>query len=171
MQKTAGTPLIDQLSQYATYHRDRRNIVTHFIGIPMIVASVCVLLSRPSLASLPWLTPGSIVSALATLYYLRLDLRYALVLAAYLTGCLYGSSTMLNDLALGPWLAVGAGLFAVGWIIQFVGHWFEGRKPAFVDDLIGLLIGPLFVAAEAGFLLGLRTDVEAAVIARAGDTR
>jgi len=27
--------------------------------------------------------------------------------------------------------------------------------------LIGLLIGPLFIAAEAGFLLGLRQDVEA----------
>ena len=63
------------------------------------------------------------------------------------------------------------GLFFVGWLIQFIGHYFEGRKPAFVDDLIGLLIGPLFIAAEAGFLLGMRTDVEDAVIAKAGPTR
>jgi uncharacterized membrane protein YGL010W len=26
-------------------------------------------------------------------------------------------------------------------VIQFIGHWYEGRKPAFVDDLIGLLVG------------------------------
>lgn len=29
--------LTDHLRQYAAYHRDRRNIVTHFAGIPMIV--------------------------------------------------------------------------------------------------------------------------------------
>ena len=29
--------LVDHLSQYASYHRDSRNIVTHFIGIPLIV--------------------------------------------------------------------------------------------------------------------------------------
>lgn len=52
-----------------------------------------------------------------------------------------------------------------------MGHYFEGRKPAFVDDLIGLLIGPLFIAAEAGFLLGLRKDVEAEVNVRAGVPR
>ena len=28
--------LIDHLSNYAAYHRDTRNVVTHFIGIPMI---------------------------------------------------------------------------------------------------------------------------------------
>ena len=29
--------LVDQLAQYADYHRDRRNIASHFIGIPLIV--------------------------------------------------------------------------------------------------------------------------------------
>ena len=44
--------LTDQLAQYAAYHRDRRNIATHFIGIPMIVLAVQVLLSRPVLADI-----------------------------------------------------------------------------------------------------------------------
>ncbi|MGC4059352.1 MAG: DUF962 domain-containing protein [Aquabacterium sp.] len=164
-------PLVEQLSQYATYHRDRRNIATHFIGVPMIVASLCILLSRPTLIDgVHWLTPGSIVSALATLYYLRLDVRYAIVLVAYLAACLFGAESMagLGTLA---WLAVGVGLFIVGWVVQFLGHYYEGRKPAFVDDLIGLMIGPLFVTAEAGFLMGMRKDVEAAVTARAGQIR
>jgi uncharacterized membrane protein YGL010W len=42
----------------------------------------------------------------------------------------------------------------VGWIIQFVGHYYEGRRPAFVDDLIGLLVGPMFVVAELLFSFG-----------------
>ena len=29
--------LNDHLSQYAAYHRDRRNIATHLIGVPMIM--------------------------------------------------------------------------------------------------------------------------------------
>ena len=66
------------------------------------------------------------------------------------------------------WLASGIGLFVVGWLIQFVGHYYEGRKPAFVDDLMGLAIGPLFVVAEAAFLLGMRKEVEQAIVERAG---
>ena len=40
--------LTQHLSQYAAYHRDRRNIATHFVGIPLIVFAVIVLLSRPA---------------------------------------------------------------------------------------------------------------------------
>ena len=40
--------LTEQLTQYAAYHRDTRNIGTHFIGIPLIVVALAVLLSRPS---------------------------------------------------------------------------------------------------------------------------
>ena len=53
------------------------------------------------------------------------------------------------------WLAWGLGAFVLGWIIQFVGHHWEGRKPAFADDLVGLLVGPAFVVGEALFALGL----------------
>lgn len=36
----------DLMAQYAAYHRDRRNIATHFVGIPLIVFAVGVLLAR-----------------------------------------------------------------------------------------------------------------------------
>ena len=38
--------LVEHLSQYAEYHRDRRNIATHFVGIPLIVLAVAELLSE-----------------------------------------------------------------------------------------------------------------------------
>src|SRR5256885_12287117 len=38
-------------------------------------------------------------------------------------------------LPMGAWLGWGLGIFAVGWVIQFVGHYYEGRKPAFLDDI------------------------------------
>src|SRR3546814_13270738 len=66
------------------------------------------------------------------------------------------------------WLGSGLGMFVLGWVIQFVGHYYEGRKPAFVDDLTGLIVGPLFVVVEAGFLLGLRGELKRAIEERAG---
>ena len=42
-----GSPaLVDQLSSYADYHRDPRNIFTHYIGVPMIMWAVVILLAR-----------------------------------------------------------------------------------------------------------------------------
>jgi uncharacterized membrane protein YGL010W len=64
-----------------------------------------------------------------------------------------------------------AGLLVIGWVIQFVGHAVEGRKPAFVDDLAGLLIGPLFIVVEAGFALGLRDELRQELERRVGPTR
>lgn len=162
--------LVEHLSQYAEYHRDRRNIATHFVGIPLIVLAVAELLSRPGLelAGL-WLSPAALVAAAAAIFYLRLDLRYGLLMSALLLLSLwFGAALAVQSTTL--WLSVGVALFVIGWIIQFVGHYYEGRKPAFVDDLMGLLVGPLFVVAELGFLLGLRKDVERAVEERAGPT-
>ena len=34
-----------------------------------------------------------------------------------------------------------AGLFVVGWIFQFVGHAFEGKRPEFFKDLRFLFVG------------------------------
>ena len=162
--------LVDHLTQYAEYHRDRRNILSHFIGIPMIVVAVAILLSRPGwdLAGL-WGSPALLTALAASIFYLRLDLRFGLLMAALLALCLWAGATLAQESTL-AWLGSGLGLFVVGWIIQFIGHYYEGRKPAFVDDLMGLVVGPLFVVAELGFLLGLRPDVQEAVEKRAGPT-
>lgn len=158
--------LVDQLSQYAAYHRDRRNIFTHFIGIPMIVVAITVLLARVSFeaSGITW-SLAALASLVAVLYYLRLDVRYGVTMGVLLSASVWWSQQVaaLNQTT---WLAIGIGLFVLGWVFQFIGHYFEGRKPAFVDDLIGLIIGPLFVVAELGFLLGLRREVAQAIEAR-----
>lgn len=164
--------LTDHLAQYAAYHRDRRNIFTHFIGIPLIVLAVAMLLSRPVLwvpgLALP-LSPATLAVLAASLFYLRLDLRFGLLMAALLGLCLWAGQVLAQQ-PTGLWLSVSLAVFVIGWVIQFIGHYYEGRKPAFIDDVMGLLIGPLFVVAELAFLLGLRAEVEHAVVERAGPT-
>lgn len=73
-----------------------------------------------------------------------------------------------TQLPTGAWLTWGLGSFVVGWIIQFIDHYYEGRKPAFVDDIMGLAIGPLFVVAELAFLFGLRKSLENDIETRLG---
>ncbi|MFT7624796.1 MAG: YGL010W-like membrane protein [Myxococcota bacterium] len=46
------------------------------------------------------------------------------------------------------------GLFVVGWILQFVGHAFEGNMPSFFRDPRYLLIGPMFVVKKFQALFG-----------------
>ena len=163
--------LIDHLAQYAAYHRDPRNIHTHFVGVPMIMFAVVLLLSRPVwwVAGVP-ASPALVCAVAAGAFYLRLDLRLGLVMAALLAAMLALAQAMA-PLATTAWLLWGVGLFAVGWVIQFVGHYYEGRKPAFVDDIMGLLVGPLFVVAEWGFALGLRKEVQAGIEQCSGPVR
>lgn len=157
------TTLETALGAYAGYHRDRRNVATHIIGIPLIVLAVEILLSRPMLVNEHgWLTPARGLMLLLLIYYFRLDVRFGLVMMALLslgawTGLLIAQETT------GVWLGWGLGLFVVGWVIQFVGHAFEGRKPAFFDDIKSLAVGPLFVVAELAFMLGLRREVQARI--------
>lgn len=160
--------LTDHLAQYAAYHRDPRNLLSHFIGIPMIVLAVAVLLSRPGVdVTELWLSPAALVALASSLFYLRLDLRFGVLMGAVLLISVWIGAVLAQQTTT-IWLSAGLGLFVVGWIIQFVGHHFEGRKPAFVDDLTGLIIGPLFVAAELGFMLGCREPLREAIEVRVG---
>jgi uncharacterized membrane protein YGL010W len=155
--------LTEHVARYAAYHRDPRNVASHFLGIPMIVLAVEVLLARPVVALGAYdASPAWVAVAAASLYYLRLDLRLGAAMAALLA-CGLAFAGWAASQATGTWLAIGAGGFAAGWAIQFVGHAFEGRKPAFLDDLAGLVIGPIFIVAEAAFAFGWRSDLRDAV--------
>lgn len=158
------------LTQYAAYHRDRRNIATHFVGVPMIVLAVGVLLAgvhvevNGQTVSLAW-----IAFMLAALWYLSRGLAVGLA-TSVVVGVLIGLAHPLADGSTASWLGWGGGLFVVGWVIQFVGHYYEGRKPAFADDLIGLLVGPMFVVAEWTFMLGWNKPLLQAIEAEVGPT-
>ena len=163
--------LTDQLANYAAYHREPRNIATHFIGIPMIVLAIATLLSRPAfmLGGLS-VTPALALTGATVIYYLLLELRLGALMAVLMAANLYAAHWLAGQ-TMAVWLGAGVGLFVVGWVFQFVGHYYEGKKPAFVDDLVGLFIGPLFVVVEALFALGLRQDLLRAIESRVGPVR
>jgi len=157
---------------YAAYHRDKRNIATHFVGIPLIVFSIGILLARPAFeVGGVALTPIWVIWIAATIWYLMLGNLALGIAVSVMNGVLIWLAAPLAAGSVASWLAWGIGTFVVGWVIQFVGHYYEGKKPAFVDDLLGLLTGPMFVTAEAMFALGWGKDLLAQIEQRVGPTK
>lgn len=163
------------MARYAAYHRDRRNIATHFVGIPLIFVAIAMWLVFPlgrwgaygitgawlawALTSFWYLTRGDMLLGLATT-----------VINALLVALAHQCVALAPGWGLAGW-QLGLVLFGVGWLFQFVGHYWEGRKPAFVDDVVGLLVGPMFVVGEGLMALGLLACLRRTVEAEAGPLR
>lgn len=159
--------LVDRLVSYAQYHRDKRNLATHYVGVPMIVVGTQAALAKFGIGPAN-LAVGA--TALAARYYRGLDPKWGNAMAGVL-GATCVAGTAIAALPLPFWAGASASLFVGGWAIQFVGHMFEGKKPAFLDDLRGLLDGPLFLVAEAAFAVGLFPELKEEVERRAGPLR
>ena len=46
-------------------------------------------------------------------------------------------------------------VFAIGWVLQFVGHAIEGNQPAFFRNPIYLFVGPLWLIRRTAEAVGL----------------
>jgi uncharacterized membrane protein YGL010W len=161
----------ENLTQYAAYHRDRRNIATHFAGIPMIVFAVILALATAAIPVGPMaVTVAALVSIAACVYYFNLDRVFGVTMAIVLFAMCAAASEITARMSTGAALGCAAAIFVLGWALQFLGHKFEGVKPAFYDDLMQLAIGPLFVCAEIFFLLGAKPDLRRYIEERVGPT-
>ena len=149
-----------QLGRYAAVHRDMRNRATHFVGIPIIVFSLLLILAlwRVQIGGRE-VSVALIVTIAAVLGWLALDLGVGLVMAVVMAMAWYGAEALAG--ALGPpatWTAF-ATLFVGGWILQFVGHYYEGKRPALADNIFQAFIGPMFLVAETMVAMGYRRDL------------
>jgi uncharacterized membrane protein YGL010W len=137
----------------------------------MIVFSVVL---APATVAFPvgtvTVTAAAVVSLAASVYYLRLDWGFGIAMAIILFAMCAAASELTARMSTGAALGWAAIAFVWGWGLQFLGHRFEGMKPAFYDDAKQLLIGPLFVCAEACFLLGARAPLRRYIEERVGPT-
>ncbi len=129
---------------YASSHQHPGNEWIHLFAIPAIMLSLMGLLY----ALHPYALYTLIGISLLYYAYLR-HWRYTLAMllwAAASLGLLY---------LMGAWrLPLCVGIFVIAWLMQFVGHKMEGKKPSFFEDLQYLLVGPLFVLRTAWRKLG-----------------
>ncbi len=155
------------MRSYASYHRDPRNKATHFIGVPLIVYAIFLLLSISELAGtenfpIP-VTAATVGFTICLIYYATLDLRLALLQLPFSALPLYLANETANLVPPLEALWIFAATFVGGWAIQFVGHYFEGKKPALFDNIMQVFNAPLFLAMELAFACGWREDLRKAV--------
>jgi len=163
--------LEQQMSFYAAYHQDPRNKATHFVGVPMIIFGLFVALGwmRIDVGGVT-LTAAMLLAAVVLVWYFLLDVPLALAMLVTNAVLLY----LANLVSVQP-IGVGFAWFLVffggGWVIQLVGHVYEGRKPALVDNFFQIFVAPIFLAAEVFFALGYKPGLHAAVQKRALEMR
>jgi uncharacterized membrane protein YGL010W len=154
-------PLEHQMAFYAAYHRDARNRATHFIGVPAIMLALFIALAwlRVEFAGIG-ISAAMLVAAAVLVYYFVLDVPLGLAMWL-VTGVLVWLGERIAAEPTGwVWFAV---LFVGGWVLQLVGHLFEGRKPALVDNFFQVFIAPIFICAEVFFALGYKPELHAKV--------
>jgi uncharacterized membrane protein YGL010W len=144
MRLNVSNPMREKLVEYTGAHRVAANEACHFIGIPSIIAGAATLLGALPLFRVDavTVTPAELVAFAIVVFYL---------VSARLLG-LITSVIFVALVTLGRALPLVAGLalFFGGWALQFVGHAvYEKTKPAFLRNLLHLLVGPAWLVERA----------------------
>lgn len=158
-----------QLASYAAVHRSPRNKATHFVGIPVIVFSLLLILAlwRVELAGHE-MSMALVIGVIAVLGWMALDLGIGLIMAAIMVPAWYAAEALAGALGQAGCLTAFAVLFVAGWALQFLGHHYEGKRPALMDNIFQAFIGPMFLVAETLVASGYRADL-AAMMGEGGD--
>ena len=131
------------LNEYGESHQNKTNVVIHTIAVPAIYfVSIGLLWSIPVPEFLGFfdVTWAHVVAIPTLWYYFKLSgpIGAAMTLLTIIS---FLAVQALANTSIVVWQFCLA-LFVVMWILQFVGHHIEGKKPSFLTDLRFLLVGP-----------------------------
>jgi uncharacterized membrane protein YGL010W len=137
---------VDQLlAHYSLSHTHPSNELIHFIAIPLIMLSLCGLM----FAMHPWVAYAFIGASMV--YYARLSWVFFASMLIWSVGIIAAVHAMQSHV-----LIASAVIFVFAWIMQFIGHKIEGKKPSFFEDIQYLWVGPLFVLSKLFGKLGIK---------------
>ncbi|WP_394220312.1 DUF962 domain-containing protein [Alteromonas gracilis] len=131
------------LIQYGESHQNKANIIIHAIAVPSIyLVSIGLLWSLPVPDFIKHfeITWAHIIAIPVLYYYFMLSGPIGAAMTLLTIFC-FGVINVLDYLNISVWL-FSLVLFVVMWVLQFIGHHIEGKKPSFFDDLRFLLVGP-----------------------------
>lgn len=154
--------LATQIREYRKYHTKQATQITHYVGVPLIIFASLIFLgwihiTIPSIVSthLGWLVSIALVG-----YYFF----YNWMLALFIAVDLIILNLIANFISQPEPSLFGLIFFLIcfigGWAAQFIGHYLEGNKPAFMDYTSAIISAPICLAAEALFRFGLLEDLK-----------
>ena len=150
---------LDQwLTAYGESHQNSTNQVIHKIMVPLIMFSILGLMwiipVPKFLANISYLNWATMFGCLCLVFYALLSFKMLLGMILMIIPMFL----LINYIAIefsDIMLYLMIGIFIVAWIFQFIGHKIEGKKPSFLEDLLFLLIGPLWVLKSFYRVIGI----------------
>ncbi len=148
------------LEHYGESHQNATNKLVHWVCVPTIVFSVLGLFySIPFPIEKTWLLNwAGVFMAACMVYYFVLSVPLALGMAFVSAAMLFGNHAIAQSVggsASGHLKIVGTA-FVAAWIVQFIGHKIEGKKPSFLEDVQYLMIGPVWLLSFIYQKIGVR---------------
>ena len=128
--------------QYQDYHTHPVNKIIHFFCIPMIVLTSANFLSKSSLSILGLGIYPIVLLSLLLYYFLVYGFTTLVIMLAYYAFIDYYCEQWTKRRY---WFVESLVVFTFSWILQFIGHYIEGSRPALMDSLTTAVTqAPLF---------------------------
>lgn len=131
------------LNEYGESHKNKTNIYIHAIAVPAIYfVTIGLIWSIPTPEFIDFfnVTWAHVLAIPVLYYYFKLSGPIGAAMTLLTIAVFMGVQAM-ERAGLVIW-QVCLALFVVMWILQFIGHHIEGKKPSFFKDLQFLLVGP-----------------------------
>ena len=153
--------IVDHLSFYSLHHRNIWNKLLHFIGIPSLMFSILLPMSwvRIPIYSLE-ISLAVVFVCSVLLYYFLLDASLSVGAVVLYSLLVFDAEYIATRWSLENALTLLVITFISGGVVQIIGHAIEGKRPAFVGNLLQVFIAPIFLVAEIFFLFNLRKDLQ-----------
>ncbi|WP_306518353.1 DUF962 domain-containing protein [Rheinheimera sp.] len=147
------------LDEYAVSHQNPINKKIHFLAVPLIYLTVFGLLWQipmPLAGFAEQQINWPLLLCLPVLgFYFSLSFAIGVGMTIFSAAIVLFLRWFESAVMVDVWLA-SLVLFVLMWILQFVGHHIEGKKPSFFKDLQFLLIGPAWILAFVLRRFGIR---------------
>ena len=143
------------LSEHSKSHQNKTNKIIHWICVPLIFWSIVLILSLIPASFLKvfnnyllneisnWGTIAIFLGMLCFSIFVILDIHLKLYLFEH--NKFWGLFDFLTISGEKFLFIQGIIVFIISWILQFIGHKIEGKKPSFFMDIKFLLIGPAWI--------------------------
>lgn len=150
-------------TEYGESHQTVFNKIIHYVCVPAIFFSIVGLLASIPLGGLPGMFPPSIApfvhlgTALiifGLIFYARMSIPIFLGMLLISALVLFGNYWVATTFSTPLWI-ISIVIFVVAWVLQFIGHNHEGKKPSFLKDLQFLMIGPAWILGHLYKKIGI----------------
>ncbi len=155
--------LAQQLGFYQGYHRTWGCKATHCFGVPLVTFSILIPMGWLGMAPYGHRLTLAMAFVFSTLiYYFLLTPLLATIMTLIMVPICLGADR-ISRLPFRESLLAFAATFLAGVLLQLLGHFIEGRRPALVDNFTqAVFTAPLFLLAEALMALGWKGPIKKA---------